>query len=150
MPLEEGRVFLDTNVYIVGSAYLESDEGLIPQNLESNRSPNSIEVIISSELLAQISRVARRLKNKDWAGEIIERIWRRLNIYYVSIDEQETIPEELPIEIPREDYTVYLTAKLGNARYFVSSNHELIRSLVKETQEFECYTPAEFVKKYFI
>lgn len=33
-----------------------------------------IEVVISEILLEEILRVAKRLRNKDWSGEIIGRI----------------------------------------------------------------------------
>ncbi len=50
--------------------------------------------------------------------------------------------------IPQEDIGIYLTAHNGQARYFISSNRELIRALVEKTGEFECFTPQEFVEKY--
>ena len=50
--------------------------------------------------------------------------------------------------IPHEDVGVYLTASKGNAQCFISANHKLIKSLAKETGEFECLTPEDFVKKY--
>ena len=50
--------------------------------------------------------------------------------------------------IPREDAGVYLTAKQGKAKCFVSRNYKLIRALVEQTEEFECFTPSEFLQKY--
>lgn len=60
------RVFLDTNVYIVGVADSTSDEWKILQWLgfESRRA-DAPEVVISAEVIEQILRVARRLRNKD-------------------------------------------------------------------------------------
>jgi predicted nucleic acid-binding protein len=143
------RLFFDTNVYIVGAADRQSDEGLILDWLGFwGKNSSDVEVIISEELLEQISRVAKRLRNKDWAGELIGRIWQNLNVHYVFLDDQAfTVLEEQAI-IPREDIGVYLTAQTGQAQCFVSANYGLIRSLVQETQEFACLTPAEFVKEY--
>ncbi len=54
------------------------------------------EVVISEELIEQISRVAKRLKNKDWAGEIIGRIWQKLKVRYVQIDDQKEKGSRFP------------------------------------------------------
>jgi predicted nucleic acid-binding protein len=66
----------------------------------------------------------------------------------VILEEQALSALALQAIIPREDISVYLTARVGKAKCFVSANHKLIRSLVQDTQEFECVTPAEFVEKY--
>ncbi|MEL6454242.1 MAG: hypothetical protein AAFQ40_05930 [Cyanobacteria bacterium J06623_5] len=143
------RIFLDTNVYILGSDNRQSDEGQILQALGFyQKVSDAPEVIVSQELLDQISRVAKRLKNKDWSGELLGRIWQNLNVHYVLINEQAFIDLEKQSLIPREDIGVYLTAQAGDAELFISANHKLIRSLVKDTQEFACLTPAAFVKKY--
>ncbi|WP_260441214.1 hypothetical protein [Microcystis aeruginosa] len=42
---------------------------------------NPVGVIISEELINQITRVAKRLKNKDWSGEIIGRIWQNFKFF---------------------------------------------------------------------
>ena len=100
-----------------------------------------MEVVISDELLQQILRVSKRLKNKDWGGEIVNTIWRNFQIIYVTLDAEEYYRVEALGVIPREDVGVYLTAKLGNAECFVSANHELIRTLAEKTREFECLRP---------
>ena len=143
------RLFFDTNVYIVGAADRQSDEGLILDWVGFwQKTSSDVEVIISEELLEQISRVAKRLLNKDWAGELIGRIWQNLNVHYVFLDNQAFAVLEEQAIIPREDIGVYLTAQAGQAQCFVSANHGLIRSLVQDTQEFTCLKPAEFVKEY--
>ena len=142
-------IFLDTNVYIIGAVELESPEGLILQWLGWKvKNDNPVRVIISEELIDQISRVAKRLKNKDWSGEIIGRIWQNLKFCYVQIDDFELDKlEELGI-IPREDVGVYLTAKVGEAECFISANHKLIKVLAQQTGDFECLNPSDFVNKY--
>lgn len=143
------RIFLDTNVYILGSDSRQSNEGLILTWLGFREDqPSDTEVVVSQELLDQVARVAKRLRNKDWSGELINRIWQNLNVHYVLLEESALALLEKQAVIPREDVGVYLTAKAGRADCFVSSNHKLIRSLVQSTQEFECLTPAEFVGKY--
>jgi len=144
-------IFLDTNVYLIGAVDLNSYEGQILQWLGWETQGNDgIEVVISDELIDQISRVAKRLKNKDWAGEIIGRIWQKLKVRYVQIDDFVWAKMESEGVIPREDIGVYLTAKAGQSQYFVSANHKLIRILAQETGEFECLTPFEFVSKYLV
>ena len=143
------RVFFDTNVYIVGKQNIESNEYQILKWAGfEERKYEAVEVVISNELLQEILRVSKRLKNKDWGGEIVNAIWRNFQIVYVTIDAEEDYRVQALGVIPREDVSVYLTAKLGNAECFVSANHELIRTLAEETREFECLTAEEFVKKY--
>ncbi|MBW4478079.1 MAG: hypothetical protein KME54_14730 [Tolypothrix brevis GSE-NOS-MK-07-07A] len=142
-------IFLDTNVYLIGVVEQECAECQILKWLGWETQANEgVEVVISEELIDQISRVAKRLKNKDWAGEIIGRIWQKLQARYVQIDDSALAIIESQGVIPREDLGVYLTAKEGQAQCFVSANHKLIRILAQETGEFECLTPSEFVSKY--
>jgi predicted nucleic acid-binding protein len=143
------RIFLDTNVYIIGAASPESHERLILNWLGfEGDNASSVEVVVSQELVEQISRVAKRLKNKDWSGEILARIWQNLNVCYVLLEDSQFSELENLGVIPREDIGVYLTAREGKSEYFISSNHELIRSIVEKTKDFECLTPKEFVTKY--
>jgi predicted nucleic acid-binding protein len=144
-------IFLDTNVYLIGASEPESPEGLILQWLGWEvKNNNTVEVVISEELIDQISRVAKRLKNKDWSGEIIGRIWQNLKVFYVQIDESELARIEALAVIPREDVGVYLTAKVGQSQCFISANHKLIKILAQKTGEFECLTPSEFISKYLM
>ena len=142
-------VFLDTNVYIVGAAVPGSPESQILVWAGWDQvEPRLVEIVFSVELLNQIARVARRVRNKDWAGEIINKIGKEMNLAYAMIDDDEVQEIENKNILPREDISVYLTARNGHAECFVSSNHELIRALAYETKEFECLTPEQFVEKY--
>ncbi len=142
------RVFFDTNVYIIGVIDAMSAESEILLWAGFGENPNSVEVVISEELLDQILRVAKRLRNKDWGSQIVARMWQHFNIHNVYLENDELGRIEALGVIPREDVGVYLTASKGNAQCFISANHKLIRSLAKETGEFECLTPQDFVKKY--
>ncbi|MEA5554231.1 hypothetical protein VB713_25165 [Anabaena cylindrica UHCC 0172] len=141
------RLFLDTNIYIIGVANQNSYERKILESVGFQQT-SSIEIIISEELLNQILRVYKRLYNKDWGSQIVARIWQQLQVIYVNF----TVDKWLKIEelglIPREDIGVYLTASKGESQCFISANYKLIRCLVEETKEFECLTPQEFVDKY--
>lgn len=145
------RVFLDTNVYTLGAADSESNEAQILDWLGFDESQsNSVEVIVSQDLTEQISRVAKRLKNKDWGSQLLGQIWQNLNVRYVLTSLQEFNKLEALEIIPREDIGVYLTAKAGQAQCFISSNHKLIRALAFNTREFECLTPEEFIRKHIL
>lgn len=143
------RIFLDTNIYILGADDRRSNEGQILtwlgfwQNIGGSN-----EVIVSQALIDQVTRVAKRLRNKDWSGELLGKIYSNLTVRYVLIDKQSFATLEAQAVIPREDIGVYLTAQIGKADCFVSANHKLIRALVHETKEFECFTPEAFVSKY--
>jgi predicted nucleic acid-binding protein len=143
------RIFLDTNVYIIGAALPDSPEGKILRWAGFGMvEPGPIEIVISQELIEQILRVGRRLKGKDWGSEIVGRIWRDMTCIFtlVAINDIETM--QITGLIPREDVGIYLTARNGKAQCFISANHELIRELVKQTQEFECFSPQNFVSQY--
>jgi len=79
------RIFLDTNVFIIGDADKESAEGLILESLgyRGKQPVLNTEIIFSDELLDQIRRVSKYLYGKQQAGEIISNIWRWFNIFYV-------------------------------------------------------------------
>ena len=58
-------IFLDTNVYLIGVVEIDSAECKILKWLGwESQGNNEVEVVISSELIDQISRVARRLRIK--------------------------------------------------------------------------------------
>jgi predicted nucleic acid-binding protein len=61
------RLFLDTNIYIIGIANQDSYERKILESVGFLQS-SSVEVIVSEELLNQTLRVSKRLYNKDWGS----------------------------------------------------------------------------------
>jgi predicted nucleic acid-binding protein len=143
------RLFLDTNIYILGATDLNTSEGQILLWLEQlSFDDDQVALLVSEELLDQVARVAKRLTNKDLAGQLISQILNYSSICYVSLDSDEIEFWLTQGMIPREDIEIYLTAKTGNAQCFVSSNRKLIRALAKQNQDFECLTPEEFIKKY--
>jgi predicted nucleic acid-binding protein len=143
------RIFLDTNVYIIGAADLSSDEGRILRWAGFDGQESDIWVVISDEVVDQIRRVGRRLAGKDWAGALLARVWRNMKLAYVTITDSQlaTLRQEQP-SIPSEDLSVYLTARNGAAECFVSYNHELITALAASQDEFQSMTPVEFVRTY--
>lgn len=143
------RIFLDTNVYIVGAALADSPEAAILHWLGFASKPaESVEIIVSDALFGQILRVAKRLRGKDWGGEILAHIWRGMNVDYVVLDDDEIKKLLADDVIPHEDVDIYLTAKTGRAGCFVSANRKLVQVLAKQTGAFECLSAPEFVAKY--
>lgn len=144
------RICLDTNVYIIGTQDPNSDEAKILRAIGyygKEYLQIETEIILSPELIDQIRRVGKYLWNKDLAGFVLGIIWSRLNIYYVTPDEQwRNLLEELVSfgTIPNEDIEVFLTAFLGDTDCFISSNRELIKAIAY----FECLTPQDFLDKY--
>jgi hypothetical protein len=149
MSHKPSRVFLDTNVYIIGAADENSPEAAILRWAGYGQAqPGVVEIIVSQELFEQILRVGRRLQGKDWGSEILGHIWTELTLRYVLIQEAERSEIEAIRVIPREDIGVYLAARNGQAECFVSSNRELIAALAQKTGEFECLTAEMFVEQY--
>ena len=139
------RVMLDTNVYILGYGDPHSVSARVLDFLHNNP---DFEILLSNEIVDEIRRVARRVGGKDWAGAILNRIWRDLNLEIVALpDERQDLWEQYMNLIPREDLDIFLTASLGLADLFVSSNRELIRSAATQ-MGFRCLTPAEFLERY--
>jgi len=149
MTITPHRIFLDTNVFILGTTDATSAEArLLEWAGMGENSSAEVEIVVSPELFDEIRRVGRRLYNKDWAGQLMAYIWRQMRLHYVVIDKNEIGPIVETGLIPREDAEVYVIARTGQADCFVSANHKLIRSLVENTGDFECLTPTEFVEKY--
>jgi predicted nucleic acid-binding protein len=148
------RVFFDTNIYIIGAATEDTPEAQILDwagfGGDEAAREQRVEVILSEALVEQITHVARRLRHKDWAGEILAEIWQSMNVQFVVLDPDAVQKLEAEGAIPREDVTVFLSAKIGQADCFVSANHKLIRALAEQTGEFRGFTPAEFVMEVII
>ena len=142
-------VFLDTNVFIIGTADPASAEARILEwvGYQSGEA-EPVEVVVSQDLFEQILRVTRRLQNKDWGGEILARIWQKLNLRYVLVDADEWAALAGDGIIPREDIGVYLAARNGKADVFISSNRKLVRTLADMTGEFICLTPEAFCEQF--
>ncbi|MEB3310131.1 MAG: PIN domain-containing protein [Snowella sp.] len=141
------KLFLDTNVYIIGQQIPDSPEDKILQWISYYGTKANTQTIISQELINQILRVGKRLQGKDWAAKIITKIWLNLDCLFVPETEQ-LLTEAKQIlankTIPREDIFIYLTAKYGEADSFISSNRELIRQIA----DFECLNSENFIQKY--
>ncbi|WP_052349734.1 hypothetical protein [Picosynechococcus sp. NKBG042902] len=141
------RIFLDTNVYIVGQLEQHSPENRILIWLEQNSRNPEIQVVISQELIDQVLRVGKRLKNKDWAAGIVAKIWHNLNHLFIA--ETNEMRQEAALlctqqTIPAEDISIYVGAKFGRTDYFVSANRQLIKSIA----DFQCLTAEDFVTRF--
>ncbi len=88
------------------------------------------------------------MQNKDWSSGLLTRLWQQLQVDFIFVEDQDIQAIADAGTIPREDAGIYLTAKQEKAQCFVSRNHKLIRALVEQTEEFECFTPFEFLQKY--
>ena len=143
------RLFLDTNVFIIGVAMPESPEAVLLDWLGFfHKRDDSPVVVVSDALIEQIRRVGRRVGGKDHAGELIARLWENLSIHHVLL-EARALAELYDVgRLPREDVPIYLTALAGKVDCFVSANHKLIKALAATKQQFEFLTPVEFVSKY--
>ncbi|HEY9703215.1 MAG TPA: hypothetical protein V6C58_12250 [Allocoleopsis sp.] len=78
--------------------------------------------------------MSKYLWNKDKAGFVLSIIWSRLNIYYVTPNQQwYNLLNEISMRgnIPTEDIEIFLTAKLGDTDCFVSGNRELIKAIAE-------------------
>lgn len=148
------RIFLDTNIYIIGAATEDTPEAQILDwagfGGDETERDQQVEVILSEALIEQITRVACRLQHKDWAGEILTAIWQSMNVRFIVLDPNEVQKLEAQGVIPREDVTVFLSAKAGAADCFVSANHKLIRALAERDGDFLCFTPKEFVAEVVV
>lgn len=147
---QQMRLCLDTNIYILGVQEAESQERKILEVIgffDEKDIKIDAQIILSAELIDQIRRVGKYLYGKDKAGIILGKIWSQLNIYYVIHDNQWfTLFEDIKFNsnIPTEDIEIFLTAKLGKADCFVSTNRELLQAIA----DFECLTPDNFINKY--
>lgn len=143
------RLFLDTNVFIIGTVMPASPEASILEWLGFfERRLGSPTVVVSDTLTEQILRVGRRVGGKDYSGELIVRLWANLSIEHITLDDHDIQRLREEDAIPREDIPIFLTALVGQAECFVSANYKLIKALATIDQLFDSLTPAEFVAKY--
>lgn len=142
------RIFLDTNVFIIGVAFPDSAEASILNwiGFFEKGEPTTI-VITSDALIEQLLRVGRRVGGKDHSSQLIVRLWENLTVDHIAVEREavDTFEEDW---LPREDVSVFLSAQLGQADCFISANHKLIKALATRDNLFECLTPAQFVAKY--
>jgi predicted nucleic acid-binding protein len=143
------RIFLDTNVFIIGSTEPSSPEASILEWLGFfGRRIGGSTVVVSDVLIEQVVRVGRRIRGKDYSGELIARLWQNLSVEHVTVEEDAWQLLSQKDVVPREDISIFLTAMSGSVECFVSANHKLIKALATTDQLFECLTPIEFVAKY--
>jgi predicted nucleic acid-binding protein len=143
------RIFLDTNIFIIGDADKQSSESLILEAFGYRNKPILLdaEIILSEELVDQIRRVSKYLYGKERSGAIISGIWKWLNIHYVpsTIDWNDEKSNLIGNKIiPSEDIEIYLSAKYGAAECFVSGNRKLLQAIA----DFECLTAENFINRY--
>lgn len=139
------RFLLDTNVFITGYRDRASVER---QVLDYLAGQSEAAVLLSNVLEEELRRVGRRLKDKDWAGLVLYRIWCDYQVEYVYVPQAVMRRWEMVTGIPKEDIGIYFTAVLGGAECFVSSNRELVRDLAAKRRQLECLTCEGFVDKY--
>ncbi len=67
------RIFLDTNIFILGDADKQSPESIILEAFGYRGKPPQLtaEIIFSNELIDQIRRVSKYLYGKQQAGQVI-------------------------------------------------------------------------------
>lgn len=139
------RVILDTNIYITGYLFPGSDEYRV---LEVIRRRRDI-VVFSHEIEDQIRRVGRRVQGKDYAGLILNTVWRDFVVDYVALpDLPFVVAERLAPGIPKEDVLVFLAAVAGQAACLVSNNREFLRGSEAAQRAFRSLTPAQFLATY--
>lgn len=139
------RVLLDTHIFITGHRNPATLEG---QVLHALRDRSDITLLLSFPLEDQIRRVARRIGGKDWAGLILSRVWHDFLVEYVALPaDPQSIVENLGLDIPREDWLIFLTALMGETNLLVSGNREFLRQAAAQQNLFTCLTPAEFLIK---
>jgi len=139
------RVILDTNIYIIGYQFPASDERRI---LDAVRRRRDV-VVFSREIEDQIRRVGRRVRGKDYAGLILNTVWRDLVVDYIVLpDLPFAIAEQMAPGIPKEDILVFLTALVGQAECLVSYNREFLRESAAAQRVFRSLTPAQFLVTY--
>lgn len=138
-------LLLDTNIFILGYRDPQSVSGRILRVLSGK---TEVQIVLSNELIAQIQRVARRVGGKDWAGQLLNNVWREFSITFVIVSDEDKRNLIESSDIPREDVGVYLTALQGQIACMVSANHEFVRQAAAKQKLFECLTPEEFVATY--
>jgi predicted nucleic acid-binding protein len=140
------RVLVDTNIVVIAYSVATSAESQVLRYLGLHR--NATALLLSDELQSQILRVAKRIRDKDWAGLLLSYLWNDLQVEYVVLENAESVAETYQERIPRKDLLVFLTAMIGRADCFISRNRQLLRAALGQDPPFECLTPEEFLAKF--
>jgi predicted nucleic acid-binding protein len=138
-------VLLDTNVFIIGFLDLHSPEASLLKRIAQT---SDTILVFSNDLEEQLRRVGKRVRSKDWVGQLLNRIWRDYRLDYVYISPEEMKDVEAISNIPREDIGIYLTALRGRADYFISANHQLLQEAAAKQKKFECLDAESFMTKF--
>lgn len=139
------RLFLDTNIFIIGAVEQTSPEADILRWLGYYGGVGAdAQLIVCKELLEQILRVGRRVGGKDFAGALINRVWRTLTLEFVAVDDEEVQRLLIKGTVPREDIEIFLAAIQGRVDYFVSENRLLVKAAGEEHTLFQSYTAEAF------
>ena len=139
------RILLDTNIFILGYLQPSSISGQLLTQLQQT----DITLIVSNELIEQVRRVARRVGGKDWAGLVIDQIWRDFHVEYIWISDDEKTLVTTQAIIPREDVGIYLTAVKGQANCMISANRQFVREAAAQQKLFASFYPEDFLDQYF-
>ena len=141
------RAVLDTNIFIFG--YSDLPEVEVEKQILQRLSGNPrFTLLLSAELEDQILRVAKRVKDKDWAGLLRFFIWNDFHVEWVPIPPVEALQQthrQAMETIPRKDRLIFLTALLGKADYLVSNNRDFVKAAAERQRLFKCVTPEEFL-----
>ena len=103
-------------------------------------------IILSSELLEQIKRVAERLRNKDYGSYLASVIWGSCDIKFASDAECMKLKEKFGGKLPRKDLGIFAAAVACDVDYLISNNRKFIKQ-ASEQHKFKCVTPHEFLKQ---
>jgi len=107
------RIVLDTHIFITETF--------------DKKYNKKIKLILSNEIVKQINRVAKRLRNKDFAGLLQYQIWSEFDIEFVSDGLCEKLKKKYKGKVPRKDLGIFVTAVGGKTDYLVSDNREFIK-----------------------
>jgi predicted nucleic acid-binding protein len=136
------NIYLDTNVYIIGLLYPETNSARILKEITKG----GIKVIQSDYLYDEVLSWFKQRKGKKYVGSV--------RSYMVSIPIREFVPkhewglftDKLKGEISDVDDLPHICSYFaGNCEYFVTTNRKLTQEDIKDVVNFK--TPKEFLVK---
>jgi len=134
------KLYLDTNVYVLGRKLEKSNSRIILDLAKTGL----VTVIISDILVSEVKEVFARLYGREigkYARFYVESLPNRRKVSALEIAGERRKYASL---VRNEDLDHLTTAKIGGADYFISTDSDFIESDAKEVVKI--LTPRRFVE----
>lgn len=146
MDEREIRVFIDTNILLIGAVNLTLEQETAEVEVVRRVLQGEVKLVTSLQQLEELTVASRRVLGKDFAGWMRYLILTQINPLIINEPEYSETERKYINRIPDEDLPHFAVAVAGKAQYLVSENHEFLRKAA-ECKIIKCLTSKDFLKE---